>query len=318
MLSDLFARFERLLDPLEPAPVVRPPGGTWAFIRHFLEPMRGLLIAATVAAFLAAAVELLLLVFLGRLVDWMTLTGREGFLDAYGWALAGMALVVLVVRPVTTLLARATINLAIVPGLTNRVRWRAHRYVLRQSLSFFQNDFAGRVSQKVMQTGMSLREIVVTVIDAAFYLLVYLAGTLALTAGLDWRLTLPVLGWIAGYAIIVRTLVPRVRARSKTLSEENSTLTGRIVDSYTNIPSVKLFAHAAREEDFAREGFVRQTRAYRDLMRTTITMTLCVTLLGSAMIFASGATAIALWAGGTISTLCVTLLGSAMIFASAR
>ncbi|MEM7566869.1 MAG: ABC transporter ATP-binding protein [Pseudomonadota bacterium] len=312
MLSALFTRFERQLDPLAPAEIVQPPRETWGFMRHFLDPIRGLLAGATLAAFAAASVELSLLVFLGRLVDWMAETGPETFLDTYGLALAGMAVVVLIVRPITVLLARSTVNLTLVPGLTNRVRWLSHRYVLRQSLAFFQNDFAGRISQKVMAAGMSLREIVMAVIDAAFYLLVYLVGTLVLTAGLDWRLMLPVFGWILGYAVIVWKLVPQVRLRSRRLSEENSALSGRIVDSYTNIPSVKLFAHASREEAFAEEGFARNTRAYRDLMRAIITMTLAVTVIGSAMIFAAAALAIGLWLEGAISlgavALCVTLV----------
>ncbi len=312
MLSNLFGYFERRLDPLAPTEIVRPPADIWGFLRHFLTPIRGLLIAATVAAFVAASVELSLLVFLGRLVDWMAETGPDRFIETYGLALMGMAAVVLILRPVTVLLARSTVNLTLVPGITNRVRWLSHRYVLRQSLGFFQNDFAGRISQKVMAAGMSLREIVMAVIDAAFYLLVYLVGTLALTAGLDWRLMLPVFGWIAGYAVIVWKLVPQVRKRSRKLSEENSALSGRIVDSYTNIPSVKLFAHASREEAFAYEGFASNTRAYRDLMRAIITMTLAVTVIGSLMIFASAVLAIGLWMEGAISlgavALCVTLV----------
>src|SRR3546814_549411 len=189
----------------------------------------------------------------------MTVSSPERFLSEHGWALAAMAFVALVLRPVATLVSRGLINLGLAPGLTNRVRWLNHRYVVRQSLTYFQNDFAGRIAQKVMQTGHAVREAVINVIDGVWFLLIYLVGTLALFAGIDWWLLLPVVVWTVSYAAVIYTMVPPVRRKSAAVSESNSALTGRVVDSYTNIQSVKLFAHAEREDAFVAEVIDRHT-----------------------------------------------------------
>jgi ATP-binding cassette subfamily B multidrug efflux pump len=297
----MYSFFERLLDPLAPAEVVTPPRQTGAFIRHFLEPIRGLLLATLVVSGVAALSELALYAFLGTLVDWMTITAREEFLAVHGAALIGMIVIAFVVRPVAVLLARGLATLALVPGLGNLVRWRNHRYVLRQSLAYFQNDFAGRIAQKVMQTGPNLREAVMNVVDGVWLLLVFLIGTVTLLASVDWRLLLPIALWILGYAAFIVILVPPVQRKSAALSEANSTLTGRIVDSYTNIQSVKLFAHAEREDAFAHDGVARHTVAFRGLMRSIFGMTVALTVLNTALLLAIAAQSVFLWRDGAIT-----------------
>jgi ATP-binding cassette subfamily B multidrug efflux pump len=291
----MYAIFERLFDPLAPSKVSRPPTATAAFFWHFLGPIRGLLIVTLAISGIAAAAELALYAFLGELVDWMTESRPETFLSDHGWALAGMAFVALILRPVATLVSRGLINLGLAPGLTNRVRWLNHRYVLRQSLTYFQNDFAGRIAQKVMQTGHAVREAVINVIDGVWFLLIYLIGTLALFAGIDWRLLLPVLLWTLSYAAVIYTMVPPVRRRSAAVSEANSALIGRVVDSYTNIQSVKLFAHTLREDAFVAEVIDRHTSTLRQLMRAIFLMTITLTLLNTALILAVTGLAVMLW-----------------------
>ena len=183
-----------------------------------------------------------------------------------------VAAIVLVLRPVLALLQRGFNQLALVPGLTALVRWQNYRYVLRQSLTFFQNDFAGRIAQKVMQTGPSLRETVGAIIDGVWTLLVYLAGTAYLFFSLDPWLFAPIVVWLGAYIFTIWRLVPSVRERSAAVSEANSGLSGRIVDSYTNIQSVKLFAHAEREDAFALRGFDIHINAFRNFARTMATM----------------------------------------------
>ncbi len=296
----MYGFFERLFDPLAPAEIVRPPDNARGFFRHFLWPIKGLLLVILAISGLAALSELALYAFLGVLVDWMTETGRETFLEAHGWALVGMAVVALVIRPAAVILSRGLINLSLAPGLTNRVRWRNHRYVLRQSLTYFQNDFAGRIAQKVMQTGHALREAVINVIDGVWFLAIFLVGTVALFIGLDWRLLLPVAAWALGYVAVIVFLVPPVRGRSAAASEATSALTGHVVDSYTNIQSVKLFAHAEREEAFARESVQRHTTAFRNLMRLVVSLTAVLTLLNSALLLAMATLSIWLWLDGSI------------------
>ena len=309
----MLAFFERLFDPLEPAPVVRPPERNGAFFLHFLWPVRGLLLAALVLSGIAALSETALYVFLGIIVDWMAETERGVFLDVHGPALIAMGIVAMVVRPVSVLLARGLITLALVPGLGNRVRWRNHRYVLRQSLAYFQNDFAGRIAQKVMQTGPSLREAVINVLDGVWFLVVFLIALAFLLAALDPRLLIPVALWAAGYLAVIWWMVPPVRRRSAALSEAMSMLTGRVVDSYTNIQSVKLFAHAEREEVFAREGVVRHTEAFRALMRSIFGMTVLLTVLNSALIFAIAVMSIAFWLDGSLSVGAIAIANGLVI-----
>jgi len=296
----MYTFFERLFDPLDAAAPQRPPNVTAAFFRHFLWPVRGLLALTLVVTGIGALAEMALYAFLGVLVEWMSTGAPATFMAEHGPALAAMAAIALVVRPLAVLGGRGLINLTLVPSLTNHVRWHNHRYVVRQSLGFFQNDFAGRIAQKVMQTGPALRESVVNVIDGVWFLIVFLVGTLGLFVALDWRLALPVVAWIAAYGAVIALMVPPVRRRSAALSEANSGLTGRIVDSYTNIQSVKLFAHAEREDAFAREGLHRHVGAFRGLMRSIFTMTVTLTVLNSVLIGVVAALSIWFWQQGTL------------------
>ena len=300
-MSALFRYFEGLMDPIADAPIVRPPDRVGAFYGHFLKPLRGLLGATLAVSLVAALSELSFYAFVGLIIDWATKTPPEVFLARYGWALAGMAFVVVVVRPVAMLASRGLINLALVPGLTSLVRWQSHRYVLRQSVSFFQNDFAGRIAQKVMRTGPAVRESVVNIVDGVWFLLVYLIGTIALFAGLDWRLLLPIAVWILAYSATIYFLVPGVRDLSARVAEANSGLSGRIVDSYTNIQSVKLFAHAESEDDYVLEGVRRHLIAFGALMRAILVMTVTLTAMNGVLIFATTGLALYLWMNGAIS-----------------
>ncbi|HSK39614.1 MAG TPA: multidrug ABC transporter ATP-binding protein, partial [Arenibaculum sp.] len=204
----MHAFFERLLEPLAARDVVQPPAGVASFYGHFLKPIRGLLVLTLAVAGLASLAELALFAFLGAIVDWMDATGREDFLAAPGWDLAAMALVAVVVRPALVLASRGLINLTLVPALTNEIRWQNYRWVLRQSLSFFQNDFAGRIAQRVMQTGPAIRESLVSLITGVWYILVYGTGAVLLLAHADVWLALPLLIWFAGYLVLLRIFVP--------------------------------------------------------------------------------------------------------------
>ena len=301
----MYRFFERLIDPLEPQPVVRPPADTVGFFRFHLGSSRAVVAAILVLAGIASISELFLYVYLGRLLDWMTLEGTAAeqatFLERHGAALAGMAFVIGVVRPLSLLGSRALINLSLAPGLANATRWQNHRYVLRQSMSFFENDFAGRISQKVMQTGHALREAVVNVLDGAWMLVIYLVGLVFLFSDMSPALLWPVGLWTIAYAAVVAFMVPPVRTRSARLSEANSGLIGRIVDSYTNIQSVKLFAHHDLEEAFVAEGIRRQTGAFHTLMRSILTMTITLTALNTFLVLGTAALSIVLWLDGAIT-----------------
>lgn len=291
----LYEFFERQIDPLKKTALTRPPALTLEFFRHFLRPFHSVLKVTLLLAGISAVTEIFLYRYLGQLLDWMNTTSRDQFMNDHGAGLLVMVFVIALVRPLSLIGSRAYINLALAPGIANATRWQNHCYVLRQSLGFFQNDFAGRVAQKVMQTGNALRESVINVIDGVWLLLIYLIGISVLFMDINRILLLPVLLWIVCYGLVIFFQVPPVRQKSRSLSEATSMLTGRIVDSYTNIQSVKLFAHAEQEERFAAEGIERHTVAFRHLMRAIISMTVWLTVLNTLLIVGVAALSIQLW-----------------------
>lgn len=297
----MFTFFENLIDPLRDTPVRQPPAGTREFFVHYLQPYRGLLLVTLFFTSVASIAELYLYAYLGYIVDWMSTTAPDQFFSTHWRGLLVMLFVVVVVRPVSMLIARCLITLTLTPGLTNAVRWQNHRYVVRQSLAYFQSDFAGRIAQKVMQTGHSLRESVLNVIDGVWLLFIYLAGIIWLFLDIDWRLMIPVLFWVVGYCLVIYKMMPPVGDRSRAVSEANSALTGRIVDSYTNIQSVKLFAHASREESFVAVGFKRHTTALRELLKTILRMLVSLVVMNTLLIVATAFLSILFWQQGTIT-----------------
>src|SRR3990172_7278110 len=192
--------FESLIAPLAQAPVARPPDRIITFYRYFLAPVKGTIVAVLVISLLGALTEMGLFVFLGWIVAQATTTPKEVFFHEHWLVLTGMALVILLLRPLNAILSRSFSQLGLMPALTFSVRWQSYRYVLRQSLAFFQNDFAGRIAQKVLQTGPSLRETGSGIIDGVWTLIIYLGGTLWLFIGIDAWLALPIALWAGAYA----------------------------------------------------------------------------------------------------------------------
>ena len=214
--------------------------------------------------------------------------------------LVGMAVVLLVLRPAAILLRVLVTNQAINAGMTNLIRWQNHWHVVRQSWTFFQNDFAGRIANRVMQVGPSLRESVVNSTNAVWYIIVYGASAITLLARIDWRLAMPMLAWFFGYGAMLRFFVPRLRDRSRRMSEVRSALTGRVVDSYTNILTVKLFARARDEDEFVRESIDEHTSTFRRQLRMISRYVLTLTVLNALLLVGTGTTSIWLWVHGQI------------------
>ena len=305
--------FERIIAPLIDAPVSRPPDTLLAFYRHFLEPVKGTILAVLVVSLITAVTEMGLFVFLGWIVDQASVSSPSTFFQDHAWALIGMSAVILILRPLNAVMSRSLMQLGLIPALTFSVRWQSYRYVLRQSLAFFQNDFAGRVAQKVLQTGPSLRETVAGSIEGLWTLLIYVGGTLWLFAAIDLWLIAPIALWTIAYGIVVFIMVPPVRSRSSAVSEANSGVSGRVVDGYSNIQSVKLFAHAEREDAFAFEGFRKHLDAYADLAGTVANLTITLTIINSFLIFSVGGMALWLWSSGAITVGAIALAVSLVI-----
>jgi ATP-binding cassette subfamily B multidrug efflux pump len=250
---------------------------------------------------MVAIIDTTIPVFVGRVITLVS-SHEPGSLLRDSWPpLLGMAFVLLVARPLAMLMQNMLTNQAIIPGFSNLIRWQSHWHVVRQSWSFFQNDFAGRIAQRVMQTGPSLRESVVSATTAVWYILIYGGGAIILLASNDSRLAIPVVLWFAGYAALLRLFVPRLRTRSRRMSETRSALTGRVVDSYTNIATVKLFARPRDEDEFVRAAMDDLTEAHRRQVRLTTLLGLCLAVLNASMVVGTGALAIWLWNDGRIA-----------------
>src|SRR6266478_9553525 len=297
----VFRFFEGLLEPTAIPPEGTPPAGLAAFYWHYARQARGLVAALFVAGFIVALIDTTIPVFVGRVITLVS-NHDPGSLLRDSWPpLLGMAVVVLVARPLAMLLQNMITNQAIIPGLSNLIRWQSHWHVVRQSWSFFQNDFAGRIAQRVMQTGPSLRESVVAATNAVWYILVYGGGAIILLASSDARLAIPIVLWFAGYAALLRYFVPRLRTRSREMSEVRSALTGRVVDSYTNILTVKLFARPRDEDEFVRHAVGEHTDAFRRQLRLITLFSLTLTSLNALMVVGTGVVAIWLWNTGHIA-----------------
>jgi ATP-binding cassette, subfamily B, multidrug efflux pump len=296
----MFRFFETILDPIAPPPAASPPAGLGAFYWHFVRQSRGLVIALLAAGMLTAILDSLIPAFIGRVVNLVTTRPPTELWASSGAALLGMAAVMLIARPSALLLLNLITNQATASGLTNLIRWQSHWNVVRQSWTFFQNDFAGRIANRVMQVGPALRESIVSATNAVWYIIVYGGSAITLMARADWRLAVPMLLWFAAYATALRLFVPRMRDRSRIMSEVRSALTGRVVDSYTNILTVKLFARARDEDAHVADAVGEHTAAFRRQLRLITIFTITLAGLNACLIVGTGTVAIWLLVHGAI------------------
>jgi ATP-binding cassette subfamily B multidrug efflux pump len=302
MLSRIFHWFETRLAAFPEGHPARPPDTLAAFYWYYLKPVSPVFVLLLVLGFLGSAIEVALMAWVGSLVDWMKdASSPEAFLRDHGWKLAGMGLVAMVARPLVSTLHDLTKNQLIAPTLTTRIRYQMHRYVLRQSLGFFQGDFAGRVANHVMQSAAALRQSAVAIVESVWYALIHLGGALWLFGSADWRLTIPVLLWIIAYGLVLYHFVPKVQELSASSAEGRSLVTGRVVDSYTNIGTVKLFSHTDREDAYARAAFTDALDRWNRANRNLTTMELVIWSLNGVLIVAAGGLAIWLWMQGQVS-----------------
>jgi ATP-binding cassette subfamily B multidrug efflux pump len=296
----MFALFEKALKPTVVSAQPEPPAGLIAFYWHFARQAKGLLVGLFAAGFLVALLDSAIPAFIGRIVTLVT-TSDPNRLFADTWPLlAAMAAVLLIARPFALTLQNLMANQAIAANVGNLIRWQSHWHVARQSWAFFQNDFAGRIANRVMQTGPSIRETLVALLTAVWYILVYGTSAVILLASADPWLALPVLIWFAGYLTMLRVFVPRMRDRSKAMSEARSALTGRIVDSYTNILTVKLFARAKDEDAYVRSSIDEHTELFHASLRLNTLFGFTLSTLNAALVTGTGALAIFLWTRGQV------------------
>jgi ATP-binding cassette subfamily B multidrug efflux pump len=297
----MFAWFEKRVDPFPEGPLDVPPKTLFAFCRHYTEgAWPSILVMAALTSGLAL-LEVWLMSFVGNIVDWLSERSPETLFAEEGKTLAFMAAVVVVVLPAIAFVNALISHQSLLGNYPMRIRWKVHRYLLGQSMSYFQHEFSGRVATKLMQTALAVRESVLKVLDVLNYVAVYFVGVLVIAAAADLRLLVPFALWGVAYLGLLRYFIPRLRVASEKQADARSTMTGRIVDSYTNIATVKLFSHSAREESYARESMQSFLQTVYSQMRLVTGFWVGLYFMNSLLLASVAATALYLWSNLAIT-----------------
>lgn len=296
-----FRFFERLVHPFPEREPGRAPSSVYRFCRHHSRGLEPWLISMSILSMGIAIIEVTLFEVLGQGVDLLSTTTPETIAAAGGSALMTMALALLAAFPIMVALQSLLLHQTLMGNFPMIVRWMAHRYLLRQSLGFFQDEFSGRVATRVMQTALAVRSVVLITLDILVYVVVYFLSVLVLLGSIDLRLAVPLFVWLLIYVFILKTLLPKMQQVSETQADARSMMTGRIADSYTNISTVKLFSHAQRESSYAREGMEEFLSTVHPQMRLVTWMETSITANNTLMLLSVSATALYLWFEAAIS-----------------
>ena len=305
----LFRFFERLVDPLPDEAPGPPPTRLWPFVWHYARPFRWLFATLLATTVVVGAIEVYAFAAIGELIDLMRGTSPGAFLAEHRGRLIVLGLVIGLVWPLVTLFDDLCLLQGVMGNMPMSIRWRGHRHLLRQSTAFYANEFAGRLSTKLMQAALGVRDTVVKLTNVVVYMSVYMVGALALFAGADIRLAVPLLLWVVGYALLMRTFIPKLRAVSEVQSDARSTLTGRIVDAYTNIQTVKLFSSASAEDDYAREGMEAMLVPVYRQMRLATALSFCLHTLNAVLVASTIGLGVVLWSGSLVTAGAVAAAG---------
>ena len=297
----MFTFFEKLINPFPPELPTRPPATLIAFCWHYTRGVWPWIIVMSLLVMAAAIVEVFLFAFLGNIIDWLAEVDKATFLDTEGDKLIVIGIIVLLALPLISLFLALVNHQTILGNYPMRIRWMAHRYLLRQSFGFYQDEFAGRVATKVMQTALGVREAIIKMADVLVYVGVYFVGSLLLVTTFHPLIAVPFIAWLVLYILLLSKLLPRLHEVAEAQADARSTMTGRVTDSYTNIMTVKLFAHAGREEDYARESMNIFMRTVYRMMRLSTWLEVSVEVLNALLLFGVGFAAIWLWLDGSVS-----------------
>ncbi|MEM6886620.1 MAG: ABC transporter ATP-binding protein [Pseudomonadota bacterium] len=297
----MFRYFENLVDPyVSHSENDNPPQRLFPFLWAYSQPFKKVFVYAGLMSVVVAAVEIWLIYYMGRLIDLLEGDPLHVW-SQYRTELFLVALFILFLRPVLQAIDVLLLNNSILPNFGTLIRWRAHKQVLRQSVGWFENDFAGRIANRIMQTPPAAGEVAFQVFDAISFSLAYLIGAAILLSASDSRLLLPLLLWFVLYGLLVRWTVLRVGPASQAASNARSEVTGRVVDAYTNIHSVKMFAHHELELDYAKDAIEHARETLQKEMRIFTTMDIVLVILNGVLIISVVGWALALWVQDTAS-----------------
>jgi len=297
----MFKLFESLVDPLPQGEPEQPPSDLLAFCQHYTKGFGMPLIVMSVLTAIIAVLEVSFFGFMGQLVDWLVTKNPETLWQDESSTLIAMGVVILLVIPCLLFVHAIIVHQTLLGNYPMAIRWKAHRYLLKQSISFYQNDFAGRIATKVMQTALAVRETVMKLLDVMVYILVYFSSMLVLIWTADYRLMLPMLFWLIAYIAIQWKLVPQLKSISAEQADARSIMTGRLVDSYTNISTVKLFAHTKQEAEYAEDSMIDFLKTVYRQMRMVTKISILVQFNNYLLTFCIATISIWLWTESAIS-----------------
>jgi len=292
----MFRFFESLVDPyVHYEETDTPPKRLYPFLRAYAEPFLRVFWITGILSVIIAIVEIWLLGYLGRLIDILTNSTPAEVWAESGTEFIVVAVLILTMRPAFHMLQIMMLNNTILPNFGTLVRWRAHRHVLRQSVGWFEDDFAGRIANRIMQTPPAAGEVVFQLFDAITFALAYVIAAAVLMGQADLRLLIPLMLWIVPYVFLLNWVVRRIGPASEAASNARSAVTGRVVDSYTNIHAVKMFAHHDREIDYAKEAIEEARRTFQIEMRLYTIMDAGLMLLNGLLVVTVVGWSIWLW-----------------------
>ena len=297
----MYRLFEKMTNAFPEQKPTQPPSTLFAFCRHYTKGMELSLVLMSVSAALLAILEVSLFSYMGQLVDWLSTYTPQTLFEEQKAELIKMAVVLLVILPIVVFFHSAILHQALLGNYPMSIRWSAHRYLLRQSVSFYQNEFAGRIATKVMQTSLAVREAVMKLLDVLMYIVVYFGAMVFLVAEADWRLMLPLLVWVIIYAAIQMYFVPKLKKIASSQADARSEMTGRIVDSYTNISTIKLFSYTQREEQYAKQSMDVFLQPVYKQMRLVTSLNFAINSLNYLLVFSVAALSLYLWSLSAIS-----------------
>ena len=309
----MFGFFERLVDPFPKQLAQTPPTGVYQFCRYYTRGMEPWLITMACLTATTAISEALLFGILGQVVDWLSSSNPDTFFEDSSYYLIGMAIFMLVLIPLANALRSLIVNQTLMGNFPMTVRWLAHRYLLNQSYGFFQNEFSGRIATKVMQTALAVRDTVMKLLDVILFVVIYLMTALILVASADLRLCGPLIIWLFFYILIQRYFVPKMKKIAMAQADARSLMTGRIVDSYSIIVTLKLFSHNNRESEYVRDGMNEFLNTVHPQMRLVTKLNISLWTLNMALVFSTAALGIYLWTNGDITPGAIAIVMSLAI-----
>jgi ATP-binding cassette subfamily B multidrug efflux pump len=299
--------FEKLIKPFPSEEPNQPPKGVFAFCRHYSRGIEVPLLLMAVLTASLAMLEVSLFSFMGELVEWLATKDKETFWQEESETLITMGAIVLIALPLLVFIHAAIIHQTLLGNYPMVIRWLAHRYLLKQSLGFYQDEFSGRIATKVMQTSLAVRETVIKLLDVMVYIVVYFLSMLFIIAQADYRLMLPLIVWLVFYIAIQFYFVPKLKSIATNQADARSTMTGRIVDSYSNIATVKLFSHTQREAEYAQKGMAGFLATVYKQMRLATGLNVSIQALNYALVFSVAALSIYLWQESAIGIGAITI-----------